>query len=104
MDLRSVQKCINSGVMTYIRVHSQSDPRKSYDVLVQDPIDPSESICECEGFEYRGRCSHQNIAHQYICGWEEISGPEEQNSNQRKQNICPRCSGETETELVDLDG
>lgn len=104
VDLRSVQRCLNSGEYTEYEIPSRTDPDIVYTVLVEDPDDIEEVICECDGFVYRGRCAHQAIALDLVCRWEE-GDEEEQTPEQRKQKICPRCGDDTEwsMEIGDAD-
>lgn len=95
MDLIPVQQCLNTGVMTEVLVPSKTDDDKWYNVLVQDPDDINDVICECRGYEVRGHCSHQAEALAVICRWDEAVGPEEQTADQRRTRICPRCGGPT---------
>jgi hypothetical protein len=97
--------CLNTGVMTEIEVPSRTDEDKWYRVLVQDPVDIEEVICECRGYEVRGHCSHQKDALDAVCGWKEREGPEKQTNQQRRDKVCPRCLGPTKwiVEVLDAD-
>jgi hypothetical protein len=100
MELRNFQCCEESGEMVPIEVPSHSDPDKTYTVLIiSDDEDP---VCECEGYEFRGYCSHQEEALDRQCLWDEADGPEEQTPEERRNMICPRCGGPT-TSYMELD-
>lgn len=103
MSIESVQRCLQSGEDCVVEIASHSDPDVVYAVEVFDFEDPEEIICECEGFVYRGYCSHQQEAVDALCRWHELDGPEEQTPEQRRAKICPRCGNETEwiMEVVD---
>lgn len=101
VGLESVQQCTNTGVMSFVQVPSSSG-EGHYAVLVQTPDDPTDAICECPGFEFRGYCKHQAMAINLVCGWHELDGPEVQDEKQRRLKICPRCDGETEWVLLEL--
>lgn len=58
-----------------------------------------ECICECPGYLHHGHCKHQFEAFNSLCRWNEIDGPEEQSSEQKKNKVCPRCGGITKYEL-----
>lgn len=96
VDIKSVQECMDDGYMTIVQVHSASEPGKSYQVVVQSPLDTSDAICECEGYKFRGHCRHQEAALRNLCRWTEVDGPEVQTKQQRRDKICPRCFGTTE--------
>lgn len=102
MGLINVQQCRTSDEVVPILVPSHSEPGVSYTVIIRGD-DPDDAICECEGFNFRGKCSHQQEALRLKCNWTELVGPETQNDRQRQELICPRCSGDTEwvMELVD---
>jgi hypothetical protein len=101
VDFRSVQQCLRTGEYSYEFVRSNTDADVEYSVLVVDPSDPTECICECEGFSFRGHCSHQDIAVGQLCAWREVDGPEKQTREQRRAKICPRCGEETEWIMTD---
>jgi rRNA maturation protein Nop10 len=99
VEVHNVQRCIQSGEYTEVLVPSRTDPKIVYTVLVTDVDEPEETLCECEGFLYRGRCAHQQIALDTICGWID-SGDEDENelqtNRQHTDRECPRCGGPTE--------
>jgi len=95
VEIYSVQRCLNSGEYTEVVVPSRSDPEIVYTVTVTDVDDPEETLCECEGFVYRGHCAHQQIALDSICGWR-TGDDEGQTIEQRRAKECPRCGGPTE--------
>lgn len=77
---------------TVINVPSQSSD-SYYEVIIINPDDSSQNICECEGYVYRGHCSHQNEAMKYLCSWQE--GEEPQTPKERRLMLCPRCKSQT---------
>jgi hypothetical protein len=97
MGLVKRQHCLSSEPWFELEVPSHTTPGKTYQVLVPYPEDTAdEMICSCEGFKYRGRCSHQQEAYDMLCRWTEAAGPEEQTPEQAHDYICPRCGGPTE--------
>lgn len=76
-----------------LEIQSGSDPDVNYVVHVNPWGRSEKNICECKSYLYRGRCKHQKIAHQQICGWNEVEGPEEATPEQRAARECPRCGG-----------
>lgn len=96
MSTSAPQRCTRNGPYTEVQVPSHSEPGKTYNVLVVDPEDPEESICECEGFSFRGICKHLDEAVDELCYWD--SNQESQSMRQKIHHICPRCGGPTEEE------
>lgn len=75
-------------------VQSKSDEDTRYVVHVNPWANRSEQhVCECKGYQYRGHCAHQKVAHTDHCGWNEMEGPEKLTDEQRENKICPRCGG-----------
>jgi hypothetical protein len=54
-------------------------------------------VCSCAGYKYHKKCKH--ITQITPCDWHELYGTP-QTPEQRAQNICPDCGGETENVLV----
>lgn len=102
--LRSYQSCRSTEGWVPVQVASST---KGIDYVIH--VCPwgisSESICECAGYTYRGHCRHQQIAHESLCRWNELEGPEEQDEEQAKNKECPRCGQQTrwEMEIVSED-
>lgn len=90
-----VQGCLDDG-SEGVEVPSHTIPGLTYCVDVGDLDDLEEVICECEGYLYRGYCSHQLEAIERVCGWYEPVGPETQTLTEKHNKICPRCGGPTE--------
>lgn len=102
MKLRPYQRCEESGEMVPIEVPSHSDPDKVYTVVIVSDDEPP--VCECEGFDFRGHCSHQQEALDARCTWDEATGPEFQSNTQQRNGECPRCGGSTEGYMELVDG
>lgn len=94
VQIEAIQQCLSNIGRVIVPVESNSSD-KTYDVLAMSPVDPDVAICECEGYAFRGRCSHQKVAVSRLCRWSEATGPEEQEGPDRRNRICPRCMGPT---------
>lgn len=96
MPTFEAQICKSNDPWTTIHVQSNSRPDITYEVIVPyNGAPPSEYICNCEGFLFRGQCSHQTTAYDTMCGWAEFLGPEKQTEKEKENYICPRCKGQT---------
>lgn len=92
----NVQVCESYSPWYEIKVNSKTNIKKAYRVLIPNcDSNLEEYICECTGFIFRGFCSHQEEAYAKMCLWNEIDGPEKQNSSQKNHKICPRCGFST---------
>ena len=99
MSIVMTQRCVSAEPWYEIQVPSGSDPDRVYTVLVPWPDDGVEDLmCECKGFVYRGRCSHQDEAFEILCRWTSAEGPEKQTKEQRREHVCPRCGEPTISE------
>lgn len=86
-------------------VQSESNEDINYIVHVNPWANRSEQhVCECPGYTYRGRCKHQAMAHNAICGWNEIEGPEEASADDIQARRCPRCAGPAHYAMWDDEG
>lgn len=104
MPLHQTQRCVSDQPFAVFEIPSRSVPGKVYSVYSVDPEDPPDQyICHCEGYCYRGTCSHQMDAFEDRCLWNELAGPEQQTAGERESLTCPRCKGETykQTEWFD---
>ena len=102
MTIITVQNCVSTQPYFERYILSLSEPGRVYKLLISMPgDDPSEYICTCKGFEFRGHCRHQHEV--IICGWEELVGPEEQDDTQWEDHLCPRCGNDTIEELAYVD-
>jgi len=100
VHLKTYQTCRSNEGWQPVEIDSASDPNKTYVVLVNPWGDPRENICDCEGYRFRGVCSHQQKAADEVCRWNEVLGfAETQTSQQASELICPRCGGPTKVEL-----
>lgn len=95
MGIESFQRCTDTGEYITVHVLSQTEPNTYHEVIVIDPEDPSQSVCTCKGFAFRGHCRHIDVAHTTPCRWE-TGDPEQQTEHQRHHKICPRCGNQTE--------
>lgn len=94
--IAAYQQCRSLDGWVPIEVGSRSKPGVTYVVLVNPWGEIAENICECEGYEFRGECAHQKIAHQKVCRWMEIAPrAKTQTETQRKLMVCPACDGKT---------
>lgn len=78
-----------------VEIPSKSDPQKKY-ILSLPPWERKEEeiVCQCEGFDFRGFCSHQKEALRKVCDWNEFSETK-QTKEQKHDKICPICLGPT---------
>jgi hypothetical protein len=90
--ITAVQECRSLEGWQPVSVLSQTVPDKSYTVLINPWGDPLDNICECQGYLFRGTCRHIHTAK--VCGWDEFDSLQQTDEN-RKNMICPRCSGAT---------
>lgn len=96
MTIVAYQQCRSLDGWVPVEVGSRSMPGIQYVVLVNPWGEVAESICECAGYEYRGECAHQKIAHQKVCGWSEHGvRAQQQTEAQHKLMVCPACGGKT---------
>lgn len=98
-----LQRCQSLGGWQPVLVESGTRQGAKYVVHVNPWGDPAENLCECRGFQYRGRCRHQEEAFFQICGWHEMNGKEAQNPFQRKTMQCPRCGNASEWTMEVVD-
>jgi hypothetical protein len=96
MPSNPIQVCETTFGWTTVEVESHSDPEKTYVCIVQEPDEIDEVMCDCEGYLYRGQCSHQQDALELLCLWREDRSSEKQTDEQSINRICPRCLGPTE--------
>lgn len=104
-EIRPYQQCRSLEGWHPIAVPSSTDPDQIYTVLVNPWGTAAESICECKGYTFGGKCKHQRHALKDICGWSEIYNPERQTPEQRVGMVCPCCLSPTswEMEVVEDD-
>ena len=103
MDLVPVQICNTTLGWSPVHVSSSSDDGVKYLVLVSPFVPVHEFVCECKGFEYRGKCSHQRRALDQTCWWPLGAYKEEQSDEQRRHKVCPHCGNSTRWEMVDAE-
>lgn len=85
-------------------VTSSQDEDQKYVVHVNPWANRSEQhVCECKGYQFRGRCRHQKEAHQNHCGWNAAESVESQTPEQERNRICPRCGGPTHYSMWEVN-
>lgn len=94
MQFRTYEICRSNEGWQPIEVPSSSSDTV-YVVLVNPWGNPRENICACEGYNYRGQCSHQEKAQAKLCGWDSRRSP----LKPETPGICPKCDGPTKTEI-----
>lgn len=73
-----------------VEVPSASEPGKVY-VVAYSPYGASQSVCDCEGFRFRGFCRHIEQARSKVnCDWMTTNAEVQDNGR-----ICPKCGGPT---------
>jgi hypothetical protein len=95
-----IQECeVNTGFQE-VKVPSSTDP-SAYYLVTLPPWDRTEeeAVCECESYQFRGRCRHQREALALVCNWTELDG-QPQTSQQRAERVCPECGGPTQIVVV----
>jgi hypothetical protein len=105
MDLVPVQVCRTTEGWSPVQIESHSAPGFHYTVLVNPFVTKKEFVCDCKGFEYRGTCRHQTEALSKVCWWPIVPrNPQfEQTDQQKRDKVCPNCSGPTKWEMIDAD-
>ena len=105
MDLKPVQVCRTLDGWSPVQIASNSTPGFHYTVLVNPYVTVSEFVCDCKGFEFRGKCRHQRQALDQVCWWPlVVRDPQpEQTDTQRRSKECPQCGGPTKWEMVDVE-
>ncbi len=97
---RVFQECAQNAGWQEIEVPSSSDETVYY-LVTLPPWDRTEdeAVCECPGYEFRGRCRHQREALGMVCNWSELDGID-QTDDQRQEQICPECGGKTQVVVL----
>ena len=91
--LRPVQVCEETGASFRMKVPSQTEEGKFYEV--SGVIGNSGMIsCSCPAFLYKKTCKHVELS-EVSCGWRSDAGEEVQTFYQAKGHVCPRCGGKT---------
>lgn len=78
-----------------VKVPSHSDPDVEYTVLFSPW--KGEPACSCSGYRFRGQCSHQDEAVEYLCLWSSADDPDwvtkigRQGEFADKLEHCPEC-------------
>jgi len=100
VEIKCIQQCEDvDDDFIEVSVPSRTDPGTHYSVLVVWEDDEYSAVCECEGYQFRGHCSHQQKAFDQVCSW--VEGAEPQTEEQRRDKICPVCLGPTEWKMVE---
>lgn len=96
MKIVPFQECRSLSGWTPIQINSSTDPDTTYVVLVNPWGTAAESICDCRGYHFTGRCKHQTLALKRVCGWSELDNHGIlQTDLQKKDQECPKCLGAT---------
>jgi hypothetical protein len=98
---RIIQECRSNDGWQPIEVQSKSDHDVRHLVLCASWVAPREYICDCKGYQFRAKCSHQLDAAKLFCRWTELDGPETQTDAQKRARVCPRCEGPTHKIMED---
>lgn len=96
MSIVPYQACVSHQGWHPVEVASSNGDDK-YVVLVS-PWSVNESICQCDGYKYRGHCRHQAVAAKSRCDWTDFQ-EESQSAEERLGKICPRCGGQTDWKI-----
>lgn len=90
------QECSSRSGWLTIKVRSSQKGRTPYEVAIP-PWDRElreGGVCDCEGFRFRGACSHIEKAYDEICNWNSSTG-KTQTKAQRLRRLCPQCGART---------
>lgn len=95
-----IQECEANGGFQEVEVPSSTDSSVYY-VVTLPPWDRTEdeAVCECESYQFRGRCRHQREALSLVCNWTELDG-KPQTPEQVSGHICPECGGRTQIVVI----
>lgn len=87
-----------------VEISSESDPDKTYIVIVDPFANRSElHHCSCNAYKYKHRCKHQRTVHLSICGWNELD-PDIPLDEDHKNNMrCPKCGNTLIYALWEID-
>ncbi|HEY5443064.1 MAG TPA: hypothetical protein VIJ87_01055 [Pyrinomonadaceae bacterium] len=98
------QQCRSLDGWYPYKAQSSADEDAHYVVHVNPWANRSEQhVCECKGYQYRGRCRHQKEAHLDHCGWNEVDSEIQQTPEEAKNRICPECGGPTHYAMWEVD-
>jgi hypothetical protein len=90
------QQCRSLDGWYPYKAQSASDEDNHYVVHVNPWANRHEQhVCECKGYQYRGRCRHQKEAHDDHCGWNAVESDVQQTPEQEQKRECPECGGPT---------
>lgn len=97
---RVIQECRQLDGWQEIEVPS-STSEVIYYLVTLPPWDRTEeeAVCECPGYEFRGRCRHQREALAMVCNWSELDSVA-QTDDERMRQICPECKGPTQVVVM----
>lgn len=97
--MRFIQECQANGGFQEVPVpSSQGD---GFYIVTLPPWDRTEeeAVCECQSYEFRGKCRHQREALTLVCNWSALDG-QPQTSEQEAKHICPECGGRTQVVVI----
>lgn len=96
-----MQACSTQTGWITVEIPSQSDQSVYYLVTIPpwDRGDVNVISCECQSYEFRGWCRHQEEALDQLCKWNEKDGIPQINVN-----VCPECEAKTRLVIIDDNG
>lgn len=84
--MKTRKACFYSKSRWVVKVPSNTSKGVLYEVTFPPEVKPK---CSCEGFAWRGKCSHVNLE-DFECDWVEGMFPA-QTEEEKAKNLCPKC-------------